>query len=251
MSIFALSDLHLCFSRPEKTMEIFGPPWEHYQEKIKTHWEKAIKKEDLVLIPGDISWATKMAEAIIDLNWINQLPGQKLIIKGNHDYWWPSNAKLKEALPPSINFLQNNAFQFGNASIAGTRMWDSPDFNFDVYVDSKTEFRAEKDQIKSQKIYEREIGRLKTSLAALNPKAKIKIAMTHFPPVPADLSEGEIIELFQKTGIQICVFGHLHNLKKSTQNKIFGRKNQIQYKLCSADFLNFQPLKIVENAFTA
>lgn len=248
MSIFALADLHLCFSKPEKSMEIFGPPWISYQTKIKTNWEKTVKPEDLVLIPGDIAWASKMEEALLDLKWIDDLPGQKLIIKGNHDYWWPSSSKLKAALPPSIHFLSNDAFNFGEISIAGSRMWDAPDFNFDNEVNSSKEFRAEKNGEKAKKIYQREIERLKMSLACLDPKAKLKIAMTHFPPISADLKDSQASVLFEKAGIDICVFGHLHNLKK--EKKLFGEKKGVKYFLCSADFLDFQPFKIHSNSLS-
>ena len=246
MSVFALADLHLCLSKPEKSMEVFGPPWDSYQTKIKTNWEKSVKPEDLVLIPGDIAWAGKLEEALLDLKWIDDLPGQKLMIKGNHDYWWPSASKLKAALPPSIHFLNYDAFNFGSISIAGTRMWDAPDFNFDTYVNSPKEFRAEKDLEKSKKIYERELNRLKASLSCLDKTAQVKIVMTHFPPVSADLKDSQASTLLEEAGVNICVFGHLHSLKKD--KKLFGEKKGIKYLLCSADFLDFQPLKIQSNS---
>ncbi len=247
MNIFALADLHLCFSKPDKSMEVFGNPWINYQKKIEKNWKKTVGQEDLILIPGDIAWAGKLEKALIDLAWIDALPGTKLIIKGNHDYWWPSSGKLKTKLPPSIHFLHNDAFDFGSVSIAGARLWDAPDFNFDAYVKSAQGFRALKDPEKSKKIYEKELFRLKTSLNCLTQTAKLKIAMTHFPPLSADLKDSNSSLLLEAYNIDICVFGHLHNLKKTT--KMFGVKNGIEYLLCSADFLNFQPLKISTNSF--
>jgi uncharacterized protein len=235
MSVWAIADLHLCFGSPQKTMEVFGGAWQNYTEKLKINWEKNVKSTDLVLIPGDISWAIKTADAIIDLNWLNTLPGKKLLIKGNHDYWWPSKTKLKAILPPSIDFLQNDAFDFHNTSIAGSRLWDTSEYSFET-ITVKTPCDDEK-----EKIYNRELLRLEASLSQMKDRP-IKICMTHFPPIGPDLKDSRADSLLKKYKIDICVFGHLHNI--STDKKIFGKKDGINYLLTSADFLNFSPLLI-------
>src|SRR3989338_5022393 len=114
MTIWALSDLHLPFGAPSKTMEAFGPAWKNYTHKIATHWNRLVQREDLVLIPGDISWAMRLEDALIDLSWIDALPGTKLILKGNHDYWWSSAGKMAKVMPPSVHFLQNTVFNWGD-----------------------------------------------------------------------------------------------------------------------------------------
>ncbi|MFA5249844.1 MAG: metallophosphoesterase [Parachlamydiales bacterium] len=246
MRIFALADLHLAFSTPEKTMESFGPVWHNYLEKIKQNWEKTVQKNDLVLLPGDISWAGKIEQAEADFQFLEKLPGTKLMVKGNHDHWWPSSAKLRAFLPPSIHFLSSDVFNFHGASIAGSRFWEAPDFNFNEYVTAPTIPRTE-EQIKNNlKIYEKEMVRLKTSLSLLDPKAEVKIAMTHYPVISADLQPSQASLMLEKAGVSIAVFGHLHALRPG--KKMFGQTAQTKYLLCSADFLDFQPLKIFSKA---
>jgi len=249
MQIFAISDLHLSISTPDKNMQDFGSVWKEYQEKIKFHWEKNITDNDLVLIPGDISWAIKLKDALIDLEWLHALPGKKVIIRGNHDYWWPSASKLKEALPPSIFFIQNNSINFEDVSIAGSRLWDTFEYNFNDYINfvynpkERKELQENIQKDLSEKIFTREIKRLKLSLENLNKNAKTKIVMTHYPPISAELKDSKVSKLLEKYNIDICIFGHLHNLKK--EKKMFGEKNSIKYILTSADFIDFDPVKIL------
>jgi predicted phosphohydrolase len=248
MKIFAIADLHLSLSIPEKTMEIFSENWKDYHNKIETNWKNIVTKNDLVLIPGDLCWAIKLKDALIDLEWIHNLPGKKIIIKGNHDYWWPSFTKLKNALPPSIEFLQNNAISFNDITIAGARLWDTQEFNFDEYIDFLPNPKKNKDLEKniqldlSEKIFSRELERLKLSLDQMNKNAKIKIVMTHYPPISADLKDSKASKLLEKYYIDICIFGHLHNVKKN--KKMFGEKNNIKYILTSADYIDFKPIQI-------
>src|SRR5690348_10918520 len=129
MTIWVLSDPHLSFGVPSKDMATFGPTWERYAEKIQMHWKEKISPRDLVLIPGDISWAMKLTEALPDLQWIDALPGKKVILRGNHDHWWGSLAKLSQAMPPSISVIQNNAITWETnnktrVAIGGSRLWD-------------------------------------------------------------------------------------------------------------------------------
>lgn len=231
-------------------MEIFGPIWKDYEKKIEENWKKNISKDDLVLIAGDITWAMKLKDALVDLEWIHNLPGKKIIIKGNHDYWMPSFSKLKVALPPSIDFIQNNSITIGDISIAGTRLWDSNEFNFNDYINfiynpkekKNLEEKAQKEL--SEKIFEREIERLKLSLNQMDKNAKTKIVMTHFPPISADLKDSQVSKLLDENNIDISVFGHLHNLKNDIK-KLFGQKNKTKYILTSSDYLNFNPIKLL------
>ena len=245
MSVWALADLHLSFGVPEKSMEIFGPEWKDYPEKIKTNWLKNVKEEDLILLAGDISWGKNLEEAAKDFLWLNALPGTKVIIKGNHDYWWDTLSKLKNFLPPSFHFIHNNAFNWNGISIAGARLWDNAEFNFNEYVIYKANPKASKKNIPldNEKIFSRELQRLKLSIDQLDKNAKIKIVMCHYPPISATLKESITSKMMEENHIDICVFGHLHQLDKS--KKIFGEKNKVKYYLTSADYLDFNPIKII------
>lgn len=249
MNIWAIADLHLSFGVPNKSMEIFGSAWQDYANKIKNNWQKTVKDKDLVLIAGDISWASTLEQAEIDLKWIDELPGTKVMIKGNHDYWWPSLKKLKAALPPSINVIYNNAFHIGDIAIGGSRLWDTEEYRFSEFIEFVENPNAKKkdteeliQQELNQKVFERELVRLDASLSNLNKEARLKIAMTHYPPIGADLADSRAADILKKHQINICVFGHLHSLKKKAS--MFGTKDEIQYILTSADYLDFQPIFI-------
>lgn len=249
MKIWAIADLHLSFGVPSKSMEIFGPVWKNYSQRIEKSWSKLVDENDLVLIPGDISWASTLEQALFDLEWIDRLPGKKVMIKGNHDYWWPSLKKLTEALPPSISVIQNNALDIGDVSIAGSRLWDTNEYNFHEFIEYRENPKEKKKDIEkevqeelNQKIFERELTRLDLSLSKLKPEAHLKIAMTHYPPIGAHLEPSKASKILEKHGVNICVFGHLHNIKSGSL--AFGEKNQVQYILTSADYLDFQPILI-------
>ena len=234
-------------------MEVFGNEWKDYAKKIEENWKKNIEKDDLVLIAGDISWAIKPEEAILDLKWLDSLPGTKVMIKGNHDYWWPSMKKLQKMLPPSVYAMQNSVYNDHGITIAGARLWDSEEYSFEnlvelkknAYSSKKTDLSEEAtQQALSQKIFERELQRLKLSLGQINRDASIRIAMTHYPPLSADLKDSKASKMMEEHGIQCCVFGHLHNVKPDLQP--FGEKNGIQYILTSSDYLKFTPVLITE-----
>lgn len=247
-SIWAIADLHLAFSVPEKSMDAFGEPWVHYTQKIEQHWRANIQPSDLVLIPGDISWAMRPEEAQIDLQWIDQLPGTKLLLRGNHDYWWPSLTKLQKILPPSVHVIQNNTFEWENIQIGGTRLWDTSEYSFGQYTEFKENPRTNallEHQVdeEAEKIFQRELIRLELSLQGLKQGSSYRrIAMTHYPPIGANLQESRTSLLLEKYHIDDCVFGHLHSIKAGSLP--FGEKNGIRYSLTSCDYLNFNPLKI-------
>ena len=250
MAVWALADLHLALSVPEKKMDVFGEPWIHYVDQIQSHWTRLIQSDDLVLIPGDITWAMRPDQARIDLEWIDKLPGTKLLLRGNHDYWWSSLRQVEKILPPSIHLIQNNAFCWKNICVGGTRLWDSIEYSFDRYINYVPNPRAKDFTNKSpttlsdqNKIFQRELQRLECSLKEMEKFPNtFRIAMTHYPPIGADLAPSETSALLEKYGIRVCVFGHLHNVKKDIP--LFGTHNGIQYLFVAADHLRFVPLKI-------
>ncbi len=250
MSVWTLSDPHLAFGVPEKTMEAFGPAWHNYAEKIASHWKQLVSPHDLVLIPGDISWAMHLEQALVDLNWIDALPGTKVILRGNHDYWWSSSSKLAKVMPPSIHFIHNNVFIWNDIAIGGSRLWDTPEYNFSAYIEFQENARAKvktpeelaKEKEEEERIFARELERLKLSLAQIPPNAKVKIAMTHYPPVGADLAPSRASEILEAFDIAICAFGHLHNVRKGSLP--FGKARGVDYVFSSCDYLDFTPLKL-------
>src|SRR5207237_924551 len=199
-------------------------------------------------IPGDISWALKLHDAVPDLQWIHDLPGTKVMIKGNHDFWWDSLKKIAPVLPPSIHLIQNNAFHWKDATIGGTRLWDTPEFSFREYIEIAMEEkpigREEVVQEElSEKIFNRELERLKLSLSALDPSAKYRIAMTHYPPIGADLKPSRAAQILEQHNISTCVFGHLHNVKPGSD--LFGIARGVRYVLTACDYIHFQPIAIL------
>ncbi len=249
--VWALADLHLAFSVPEKNMAVFGEIWHNYTDKIEKHWREKVKPQDLVLIAGDITWAMKIDDAKIDLEWIDALPGTKLLIRGNHDYWWSSLNKVKAILPPSIHIIQNNIFNWQEIAIAGTRLWDTNEFSFHEWIDYKetsavSSAPKQKDVEKDRKIFNRELNRLEISLQQIPIEAKLKIAMLHYPPIGPDLKESKVSQLLEKYNIDICIFGHLHSLKPHL-GPLFGDLNGIKYHLTACDYLNFIPLLVYES----
>ena len=229
MKIFALGDLHLP-GGADKPMDVFGPAWDEHPARIARAWEEQVGQEDLVLIPGDVSWAMKLSDAQADLDFLSPLPGKKLLLRGNHDYWWNSLAKVRGALPPGCFALQNDCFLFGEAAICGTRGWICP---------GSVAFREEQDR----SIYERELIRLKLSLDAA-PQGANLICMLHFPPFNEKRKASGFTDLMEQKGVKAVVYGHLHD--RACQNAFEGERGGAQYYLCSADHLGFAPRLIYE-----
>ncbi len=251
MTIWALADVHLPFGNPKKNMEVFGPSWKGYTDKIKAAWEQIVGPDDLVLIPGDISWALKLEDAMEDLDWIDRLPGHKLLIRGNHDYWWPSAAKLRTILPPTIHFIHNNAFDWKGISFGGARLWDTEEYSFEDVIEfvenpyakkrSLEELSEKKEEAK--KIFAKGLDRLKLSLEHLDPHANTRIALTHYPPIGKDLRPSSVATILEDFKVDICVFGHLHNVREGSLP--FGTARGVRYVFASADYLGFTPIKVL------
>ncbi len=231
MALYAISDLHLSFNA-EKPMDIFGSKWEKHDEKIKENWLSIVKEEDTVLIAGDISWSMKASDSIDDLNWINNLPGNKIISKGNHDYWWSSISKLN-AMFEKTKFIQNNFFPYKEYAICGTRGWISPE------SDKFTE--------KDKKIYSRELIRLRLSLdQARNSGYSKIIVMLHYPPTSDKFEESEFIKIFKEYNVEKVIYGHLHG--PALQGKVLDENiDGIDYIMTSCDYLNFCPKMILQD----
>jgi len=247
MSIWALADLHLALGTPSKDMRFFGPTWENYTQKIYDHWHALVKPEDLVLIPGDISWAMTLAEAEKDLLWLDSLPGQKLLLRGNHDYWWASQAKMTKALPPTLHFLHHNAWNWEDVTIGGTRLWDSPEYTFKEWTIIQDNPKAKKAYggeltAEDHKLFAKELERLRMSLRCLNPQARLRIALTHYPPIGADLAPSSVSAILEEFRIDLCIFGHLHSLRPGSLP--FGEARGVKYIFTSADYVDFTPLLI-------
>ncbi|QXM05531.1 metallophosphoesterase [Crassaminicella indica] len=230
MAIYVIGDLHLSFG-VDKPMDIFGAHWVNHHEKIRKNWINLINHNDLVLIPGDTSWAMNLDEAMVDLEWVHSLPGQKILIRGNHDYWWSSVTKMNR-LFEDIKFLQNNYFIYENYAICGTRGWICPnDYKFTEH---------------DKKIYERELHRLKLSIeAAVKDGYKELLVMTHYPPTNDKLQPSEFTKIYEAYGVKKVIYGHLHG-KESFDGGLQGEKNGVYYYLTSCDALEFKPLKILD-----
>lgn len=207
-------------------MGIFGSRWQQHIYRIYTNWQKIVHDDDLVLIAGDISWAMALEDAVHDLNFIGELPGRKIMIRGNHDYWWHSVKKIRELLPPSIEIIQNDAVLFDDFAVCGTRLWTLP---------SSPDFKAE-DEV----IYRRELIRLEMTLKAA--KGLPVINMTHFMPINEKGGKTEVIELFHRYDVKKAIYGHLHD--KSHAIAVEGEKHGVEFHLTSADYLDCKPLFI-------
>ncbi len=232
MNIFAISDLHLCLSGA-KPMDIFGATWENYLDEIKKDWNARVTDEDYVLMAGDLSWALKLDEATNDLKYLQSLKGKKIIIRGNHDYWWKSISSLRKMLPDSIYPLQNDAIKIDKYIIAGTRGWTVPE---------KNKQETEEDE----KLYKREILRLELSLEFAK-KLKtddndIIIAMIHYPPFNSNFEDSEFTRLFEKYNVKKVIYGHLHG--KNSRSILNTTKNGVEYFLTSCDKLNNKLVQI-------
>lgn len=224
MKIFAIADLHMSGDN-SKPMDVFGEQWENHFEKIAQSWQEQVTKEDVVLLPGDISWAMGMEESLEDLAKISLLPGTKIMIKGNHDYWWSGIGKLRSRLDENFIALQNDGAVVGDYVFAGSRGWMLP---------QTPGFKQE-----DQKIFDRELLRMEMSLKwgqRNHPKGK-KIAMIHYPPFNERQEDSPWTQLFEKYGVEQVVYGHLHG--SAIKNGFTGVRNQIEYFLVSCDSLNF------------
>lgn len=226
--IFAISDTHFD-GRQNKPMDVFSEVWENHMEKIKLNWTRLISENDTVLMAGDISWALKLEDAYDDLKFIDELPGNKIISRGNHDYWWHSLKKMNEMGFKSIRFLQNDAHSAENFEVAGTRGW----------TDSSSKEFKEGDE----KFINRELIRLELSLQAAKKNRPI-ITMLHYPPFDNDKKPNIFHNMMKKYNVEICVYAHLHG--KGHDKAVEGDIDGIKYFLSSSDYIYFTPIIVAE-----
>lgn len=233
MRIWGISDLHLSFSS-SKPMDIFGQHWAGHADKMRVSWDKLVAADDIVLCPGDLSWAMKLSEAKADLDWIGARPGIKILGRGNHDYWWSSIGKVRAALPKGCIALQNDCVDLGEWVVAGSRCWAAPGAL--DYTDD------------DQKIYERELLRLRMSLESAKKIANGRpiLAAIHYPPFTARQAPTGFSMLLEEFDVKICVYGHLHG-ERSHRTAVTGLVNGIQYYLLACDYLKFEPVLIWES----
>ena len=244
MSLFVIADLHLS-SDGSKSMEVFGPRWRDYIKKIEKNWRAVINPEDTVVIPGDISWGLKPEDAVDDLLFLESLPGQKLIGKGNHDFWWSTAAKMSALMERhnirSIRLLYNNAYLIEDCILCGTRGW---------FVEEAQQHTV--GTVDYARIVNREVIRLRLSLDAAK-KLQAEdgrdlpiLVFLHFPPVWNGFVCREILDTLHEYGIRTCYFGHIHGAYYLPRTQIY---EGIEMVLCAADALNFTPMPIYSTDF--
>lgn len=235
MRIWAISDLHLGFST-QKWMDVFGSHWKDHHLRVEAAWREAVAEGDIVLVPGDLSWAMKPADAAPDIAWFGSLPGSKVIVKGNHDYWWPSSqTKLRSLLPAGVYALKKRALVLGGVPIIGVR---GPDF----------QLKDGGDPSELQDRLVRERHELLQSIEDLPRPDRWKVrpvALFHYPPFPLAAPESAFTRILEDIGCEHCVFGHLHT--SADQARIFqGERRGVRYHLVSCDYLGFRPRLISE-----
>jgi len=228
MALYAIGDLHLCLGAP-KPMDVFGGAWVGYMEKLREGIQ-VIKPEDTTVLLGDLSWALSLAEAKADFAWINEIPGRKIILKGNHDYWWSTAAKFYSFCEEngfSDQFiLNNNHYDYEEWAICGTRGWF---------------FEEDRSGTHDEKVFKRELIRLEASLQSAGEKPKI--VFFHYPPRYKGYQCDEILDLLQRYDVRRCFYGHLHGASHGLA--IEGVWDGVDYRLVSADRLDFHPYKVI------
>lgn len=260
MSIYVIGDLHLSFNE-DKPMSIFGENWEGHEEKIKKDWLEKVKPDDIVVLPGDFSWSTYLNDTYEDFSYLNKLPGKKILLKGNHDYWWTTITSMKNYLRENnfqnIDFLYNNSYEYENLILVGTRGWSLTEEDEDKKLLKREALRLElsiKDGIEKYINENKNTKKCKAEVCEseiINRKEKSKvekeiIAFMHYPPISlANIVHNEtndFIKILQKYNIKKCYYGHLHStsIKEAIQGEHFG----IDFKLVSCDGLDFKLLKV-------
>lgn len=230
MAIYVIADLHLSFSQ-DKPMSIFGENWEEHSEKIKNNWISKVKPEDTVVLSGDFSWAMYLEDTYKDFEYLNSLPGKKLLLKGNHDYWWTTVTNMRNFLEENkfknIEFIYNNSYLVENKILTGARGWN--------LLDTEN----------SSKMIKRESIRLQLAIEDGIKKYgddKEIIVFMHYPPISYANKNTEFVKILKQYNIKKCYYGHLHG--KSHQDAVEGIVDGIEFRLISADYLNFDVIKV-------
>ena len=229
MALYAIGDLHLCLGAP-KPMDIFGGAWVGYMDKLKEGMS-VISAEDTTVLMGDLSWSLDLPSSAADFAWINEIPGRKIILKGNHDYWWSTAAKFNKFCTENgfenLNLLNNNCYEYGEYAICGTRGWF---------------FEEERSGQHEEKVFKRELIRLEASLKAAGERQKL--VFLHYPPRYRGFECPEILALLEKYEVRRCFYGHLHG--GSHKLAMEGLWDNVDFKLCAADYIGFKPFKVFD-----
>ncbi len=229
MALYAIGDLHLSLGG-EKPMDVFGPAWENHVERLQNAFS-LLKEDDVTVLCGDLSWGMSLAESLPDFRFIDALPGKKILLKGNHDYWWNTASKMKRFFEENglttLEILHNNCLPYGEVCLCGTRGWF---------------YELDNEGTHDGKVLAREIGRLETSLQAAG--AGEKLCFLHYPPLYQGYRCPEILRLLQRYGVRRCCYGHLHGAAQ--HRAIEGWAEGTEFSLVSADYLGFIPKKICD-----
>ncbi|MBQ9792204.1 MAG: metallophosphoesterase [Clostridia bacterium] len=231
MKVFAISDLHLSINN-SKPMDIFGPVWDNYLDTILEDWNKKVTDEDIVLLAGDLSWAMKLEDAVVDLEFLNKLKGKKVLLRGNHDYWWSTISKVRSVLPKNVYAIQNDCLEIGDYIFCGSRGW--------IVDESKRTDSNDK------KIFDRELIRLEMSLTQAKQKqtsGKKIICLMHYPPFDKNNQSTLFTDMIERFGIDTVVYGHLHG--KVPNVKEILELNGVKYYLTSCDMVKNKLVEIV------
>lgn len=227
MSLFAIADLHLSLSA-NKPMDIFSG-WDNHAERLEKNWQERVAQSDTVIIPGDISWAMSIESALEDFRFIDRLNGRKIILKGNHDYWWTTKSKAEKFFRQNgittIEILHNNFYECGGVGICGTRGWIN-----------------DGSEPQDRKVILREAQRLERSVCGACESGLRPVVFLHYPPVFMDDENTEITSVMHRYGVKLCFYGHLHGY--AHKNAVIGERDGIEYRLISSDFLHFCPYDI-------
>jgi predicted phosphohydrolase len=229
--LFALADLHLSLSG-EKPMDIFGEIWRDHAGRMARRWDRCVGAGDTVLLPGDISWARKLAEASADLEWIAARPGRKLLLKGNHDSWWSGIGSLRSALPRRCEALHNDSHRVGDWVVVGARGWLCPD-------DPNA-------TVQDHAIFRRELERLKLSILDADRKHgrdRPRLAMLHYPPWVEGCEPTAVVAMLRKAGVRHCVYGHLHG--EDHRLAVTGDRDGIRFHFVASDAVDFAPALVL------
>jgi predicted phosphohydrolase len=256
MRLWALSDPHLTLATPQKAMHVFGEVWRDHEARIERAWRERVSEQDVVLLPGDISWAGRLADALSDLEFLHRLPGTKVLLPGNHERWWGSTSEVRAELPPSLKAISGDHVEVGDWLVFGTRLWEHEEIRCDDLIrwnhlsDKRPDTRTEADRASNTRIYERELGRLERCIAALPKRPWLKrVCMTHYPPIGPDLEPTRASSLVESSGADVCVFGHLHSLKAEFSRPardLMGEVRGVRYALASCDYLDMTPMLVDE-----
>lgn len=230
MALYAIGDTHLSLAS-DKPMDVFGGKWDGYMDKLREGFQATVSREDTVVVCGDVSWGMSLEEARADFAFLDALPGgRKLLLKGNHDYWWTTASKMKAFFEENgfstLDILHNNCHFYGETALCGTRGW--------FYEEDRGEHSA--------KIFNRELIRLEASLKAAGEREKL--CFLHYPPLYQGYRCQEIIDLLERYGVKTCCYGHLHG--GSHRLAVTGRQGSVEYRLVAADYVGFTPVKLLD-----